>query len=172
MDKAALIKLLSSDTKIRTLGLYQPYAGLMFSSDKVETRWVRKGKKPPFPLGWYALYSTKKAFQDHEVKFISGPAYRHIVEERKLRPELFDANGCIIGFAKLVTVERMDHNPIVGAIGRTFVDYQDDHEFDRWILIFENQIEVAHFPYRGKQGVGFLDDEHRLRINHILSKAA
>lgn len=167
MTDADIIQLLDCDQQIRTLGFYQPYAGLMFSANKIETRWVRKGKRPPFPLGWYALYSTKKAFQDHEVKFIAGPAYRHIVEERKLRPELFAATGCIIGLAKLVTVERMDHNPITGSIARTFVDYQEDHEFDRWILVFEEQFLLKeHIPFKGKQGVGFLTYEQRYQIMH------
>ena len=45
--------------KIRTLGFYQPFGSLMLHG-KIETRWVRKGKKPPFPLGKYIFYTTQK----------------------------------------------------------------------------------------------------------------
>lgn len=45
--------------RIRTLGMYQPFATLMLHG-KIETRWVLEGRKPPFPLGRYLIYSTKK----------------------------------------------------------------------------------------------------------------
>lgn len=64
---------------IRTLGLYQPYATLMMPPyNKIETRWVKAGKKPPFPLGQYLIYSTKKAYPTKEVKEISGGYYEEV----------------------------------------------------------------------------------------------
>lgn len=46
-------------SKIRTLGFYQPFGTLMLHG-KIETRWVKVGKKPPFPEGKYLFYSTQK----------------------------------------------------------------------------------------------------------------
>lgn len=43
---------------IRTLVIYQPYATLM-GHGKLETRWVKHGRKPPFPRGKLKPVITK-----------------------------------------------------------------------------------------------------------------
>src|ERR1700679_2290183 len=52
---------------IRTIGFYQPFCSLMLHG-KVETRWVRKGRLAPFPMGIYLGYGTKTGCTDEQLK--------------------------------------------------------------------------------------------------------
>lgn len=106
---------------IRTLGLYQPFATLMMPPyNKDETRWVKSGRKPPFPLGIYMIYSTKKQYASSEVKHIAGPEYfptirKHIAEEcetkgagvrwRNADGTIEFNNGVALCVGELMTVE-------------------------------------------------------------------
>src|SRR5690348_11535546 len=60
------------DEIIRTLGFFQPFCTAMLHG-KIETRWIRKGRKPPMPLGKYLLYSTKKRCSNADLFNWCGP---------------------------------------------------------------------------------------------------
>jgi hypothetical protein len=99
-----MIDIFGNET-IRTIGLYQPFASLMHHG-KIETRWVKKGKKPPFPLGKYILYSTLKSYSDKELDYICGE--RQFV--RIMRSLIHDATIKLRGYAistSKVEVERV-----------------------------------------------------------------
>lgn len=179
---------------IRTLGLYQPFATLMLPPhDKIETRWVPVGKKPPFPLGWYMIYSTKKRYDWQEVKNLSGSYWEALRLEMKHEKELKLANpgnllydriddlqGYAIGFGQLIEVRPW--TPLTSP--QTFIDvdpYQcDEHDmngvpkqwqpnvvidgYGLWNLVFDKMYRVNPFPFRGKQGVGILTFEERQRL--------
>jgi hypothetical protein len=161
--------------KIRTLGLYQPYASLMLHG-KIESRWVEEGKKPPFPLGKYLIYSTKKSYSVESFKHLSGEYYqaaRNIIT----REETSILNGYAICLGDLVKVEKIG----MGQLPKAFVDVnltmiklaKPDIDFfneiiidDRqlWGLHFQNVQRIKPFPFRGKQGVGILSDIHKTFI--------
>ncbi len=156
---------------IRTLGLYQPYAQLMLHG-KIESRWIKMGKKPPFPLGRYLLYATKKSYSIPEFNHIAGK-YADDARQTLKGDQIF--NGYAIGIGKLVKVQQFDmrdglkawvdieklepelqHKPYIA------IDYHI-----LWGLHFEDVQRVNPFPFKGKQGVGFLDDELKKRIQII-----
>ncbi len=107
---------------IRTLGLYQPFATLMLHG-KVESRWVKKGKKPPFPLGRYLIYSTKKAYDVAEFKHVSGEFYSDA--KSKLYDEAIISEHCttgLRGFA-LAVGDLVKVKPLgMGDLAKAFVD--------------------------------------------------
>lgn len=163
-------------SKIRTLGLYQPYASLMLHG-KVESRWVKAGKKPPFPLGKYMIYSTKKSYSEKEFKHISGGCYRYAVvllEDESTK----NLNGYAIAVADLVEVTTFGQSTGMPE-NRAFVDTP----MDQWesndpitidghvltALVFENVKRIKPFPFKGKQGVGFLTEEQVSKIEIIKS---
>ena len=163
--------------QIRTLGLYQPYAELMMHG-KIETRWVRRGRKPPFPLGPYLLYATQKDYTLQELSQIAGEKqYRRI-------------NGIINGItlAKGAAVCTGDLVKIIyvvpGMDNETFVDCRENMRVRllgygtpqkpvgtiREVmvgLIFENVRRIKLFPFKGKQGVGFLSEADRRKIEYV-----
>jgi|SRR5690242_2983028 len=141
--------------KIRTLGLYQPYASLMLHG-KIETRWVKKGKKPPFPIGTYLIYSCKKKYNDQQLQFVAG--IENFYEIKRLLGGSWTPDGHAICVGELVRVVKWDISDPDGnseAYTKSFVVPTHDAEYDRWLLYFENVKAVKPFPFKGKQGVGF-----------------
>lgn len=158
---------LSGTTKIRTLGLYQPYANLMLPpANKVETRWVKKGRKAGFPLGVYLIYSCRKAFTEEQFLAIAGDtnaisAMTYLDDDG--RPLLA---GYALGMGLLKELK----------IATTSDDYEDTFvepaidrtgAYQRWTLRFEGMMRIQPFPFKGKQGIGFLNDEDRKKIKFL-----
>jgi len=166
------MKNLFGEETIRTIGLYQPYATLMLHG-KVETRWVYHTKKAPFPLGKYLIYSTKKAYSGSEFAHIAGD---HTVDAIKLveHDPSINLNGYGLCIGDLVRVV-----PLNGweAMINTFVDppmrYMTSIEpftLDGrvlWGLYFENMRRIKPFPFKGKQGIGFLTAEQKQLIEFV-----
>jgi hypothetical protein len=151
--------ILQPGQRIRTLGLYQPFATLMLHG-KIETRWVgssRNGKlkKPPFPFGKYLIYSTKKAYDYFEVLNIAG---KHHAEILKLEAgedwATYHLKGCAICIGDLVDII----DPIKKTTKNTFVKYAPALNGCRRVgLVFQNIQRIKPFEFKGgKQGIGFL----------------
>jgi len=166
------MKDLFGEETIRTLGLYQPYATLMLHG-KIETRWVYHTKKAPFPLGKYLIYSTKKAYSVGEFRSIAGDHYPE-AERTFMDDPTIQLNGYALGIGDLIKVE-----PLSGweATLRTFVDPDmrqvesiDPFTIDSrvlWGLYFENMRRIKPFPFKGKQGIGFLTKEQKQLIKFL-----
>lgn len=166
------MKDLFGEEKIRTLGLYQPYASLMLHG-KIESRCVEEGKKPPFPTGKYLIYSTKKYYSPESFKHLSGEYYqsaRNIIT----REETASLNGYAICIGDLMRVEKLgvgqlsrafvDINPTMLRMGKEDIDWYNEIIIDGkqlWGLHFENIQRINPFPFRGKQGVGILSKFHK-----------
>lgn len=158
---------LSGTTKIRTLGLYQPYANLMLPpANKVETRWVKKGRKAGFPLGVYLIYSCLKTFTAKQFLAIAGP------ENYERASKILDEeDGILAGYAlgigtlKEVGIARFFDSDYEN----TFVEPAIDRTgaYQRWTLRFEGMMRIQPFPFKGKQGIGFLNDENRKKIKFL-----
>jgi hypothetical protein len=152
--------------KIRTIGLYQPYASLMLHG-KLESRWVQKGKKPPFPLGKYLIYSTKKRYSDAEFNYVAG---RMAFEAKTILKDEPTADLCGYAIAVGDLVELILMTPVLEPSAYIDTDLTlwesnapitvDDHVL--WGLRFENVCRIKPFEFRGKQGVGFYDGEIEL----------
>lgn len=156
---------LSSNEPIRTLGLYQPYAGLMLHG-KIETRWVKKDRKPPFPPGIYLIYSTQKAYTRHEFRTIAGQsgfdkAKIHMDFDHKLRLNQY---GLMLAVLPEGGVYDMTPNDSEAA----FVEYCEEQFYRLVCLKFEQQTPIKPFKFeKGKQGIGFLSAEDRNKIQLI-----
>lgn len=156
--------------KIRTLGLYQPFAGLMLHG-KIETRMVIIDKKPPFPLGKYLIYSTKKKYSPSEVEHIAGQFYNILSRiENGEDCAIFQEFGKAICIGDLVDII----DPVKDYEPKTFVDLPaiefDVHHWParrRVGLRFENIQRIKPFPFNGKQGVGFLSEKDKLKIELV-----
>lgn len=153
-------------TKIRTLGLYQPYASLMLHG-KLESRWVKKGKKPPFPPGKYLIYSTKKRYSDAEFKHVAG---HMAVEAKMVLKDEPTVNLCGYAIAVGDLVELIQMTPILepsAFIDTDLMQWQSNAPiiidgYVLWGLRFENVCRIKPFPFKGKQGVGFYEGEIEL----------
>lgn len=147
------------DNKIRTLCWYQPFAFLMLHG-KIETRLVKKGKKPPFPLGTYVGYAAKKSLSIEESLAIMGEENY----ERMDRLSSLDTWACNTGNAlfmgDLVEIRKMQPEDEAA----TFVKYEEHPTHDRWCLIFQNIKRLMPFEIKGKQGVGFLTEEEKQKL--------
>jgi len=164
--------------KIRTLGLYQPYASLMLHG-KIESRWVAVEKKPPFPLGKYLIYSTKKSYSVESFKRLAGDYYqsaRNIIT----REETSTLNGYALCIGDLWMVQPLGFNNLGKAyvdinaemvrMGKEDIDWFEEiivDEHQLWGLHFENMQRIKPFPFKGKQGIGFLTDEQFEKIEFI-----
>lgn len=157
--------------KVRTLGFYQPFGSLMIHG-KIETRWVREGKKPPFPLGMYLFYTTKESANGLKLMDWCGPEIIDIITHRLCGEETCSMNGYAIAVGELINVRHLkkEDEPLA------FVKYQGSKIlYDgngkiltqrQWALIFENVKTIKPFKYEfGKQGVGFLPNQYRHLIN-------
>jgi len=165
------------DQKIRTLGLYQPFATLMLHG-KIETRLVSSyfcpernkviDKKPPFPLGKYVIYSTQKFYRIWQSVAIMGRFSKHAFDTIKGDPTEH-LKGYAIAIGDLVKII----DPIEPQQS-TFVDLQpyeyDIHNYPtarRVGLVFENMRRIKPFKFKGKQGIGFLSKEDEEKIKFI-----
>lgn len=150
---------------IRTLGFYQPFGTAMLHG-KIETRWVRVGKKPPFPLGKYMLYTTQKECSQATLLDWCGPmiAAKLLFAVRADRTE--HLNGYGICFGNLVKIEPMrpdqENECFVKYMG--IIERPDKngvmHKYQQQCLYFENIVRIeTPFIYKGKQGTGFYKPE-------------
>lgn len=141
---------------IRSLGLLQPYASLMILKDKLETRWVLNGKKPPFPRGKYLIYSCKRVFKPDEVKRISGP----YLDDEWMDDFRYKYVGMALFIADLVGVRDM----VWDDQEKAFVEWGRAQDSRQVILDFQNRRRIKMFPFKGKQGVGILTPEEKAQI--------
>lgn len=152
---------MSNDNWIRTLGFYQPFCSLMLYG-KLETRWVRKGRKPPFATGEYLFYSTKKSAGDKVFDWctVANMEAMSILKDEPTRL----LNGYAIATSTLKEYRLMkpedEEKAFVKFIGERTV--KDKHGNDvvqvQIILEFENVIRIEPFEFKeGKQGVGKFD---------------
>jgi len=159
--------LFGNNEKIRTIGLYQPFCTAMLHG-KVETRWIRKGKKPPFPLGQYVFYSTQKPCTEQNLNDWcgTGDIQEHLMNAVKFDASV-NANGYAIATGRLVNIapmqidqefdcyvkftgekKRKDKNGVMQTYVQTclyFVDVKPIAPIIKW--------------KHGKQGVGFVPAE-------------
>lgn len=143
---------MSNENKIRTIGLYQPYAFLMLHG-KIETRWVIKGKKPPFPLGNYLIYATQKAYMQYQVKQYAGESIAATIFKLQYQEPYSAIRGKSICVGTLVDVRLMTPEDCE----KCFVKWETSETHDRWCLVFENIKRVVPEPVKGKQGIGFIE---------------
>ncbi len=165
---------------IRTIGFYQPYCSLMLHG-KVETRWVRAGKKPPFPLGKYVGYSTKQPATEEQIISWCNEYLR--LADHMINVLALDAtktlNGYAIWHGQLVKLERAndttDPNKTFVAGPHTEIRIVKDKEgkekeveYHRWLLFFDDVKSIRPFEFKyGKQGVGIYPDSELDKIEVI-----
>ena len=161
----------NTEPKLRTLGFYEPFGSLMLHG-KIETRWVMAGKKPPFPLGKYLFYTTKKECDNITLLNWCGS---EIVSEiagifgSNEKPSL---HGYAIGIGELVDVcelKASDTNTFVKFKGSKVVQKGDKEiTYIQWGLWFENVRKIEPFEWKfGKQGVGFVPYSELQKIKKI-----
>lgn len=154
---------------IRTLGFYQPFCTLMLYG-KIETRWVREGKKPPFPLGKYLLYSTKEPCTDEQLDKWSGQSLYCNITEALSNDSTKELNGYAIAMGRLVNIRLMtqwdDEDAFVKFVGTTARQDKNGkwHKYVQWCLEFENVHSIEPFGIKGKQGVGIFPPELHHKI--------
>lgn len=151
---------------IRTLGFYQPFGSLMLH-DKIETRWVKKGKKPPFPLGKYAFYTTEKYCSPHTLLDWCGEDILLSINSILSKEPTRNLTKHLIGYGTLIAVRPL----IKEDESLAFVKFQGQKTFFnkdmtttikcQWALFFKNVKAIIPVTYNhGKQGVGFLDKQY------------
>jgi len=155
---------------IRTIGFYQPFASLMLHG-KIETRWIRANKKPPFPLGTYLFYSTQKSCDDNTLMDWCGKKIIdniNITLENDLTKKL---NGYAIGMGELVKIEPLqekeEEKSFVKYVGNKIevVKNISIHKI-QYGLYFENVQRIKPFIWKfGKQGIGFLPEQEISKIS-------
>lgn len=142
---------------IRCLGLYQPYASLMLHG-KIETRLVRRFKSPPFPLGKYLIYSTKKDISIGAIHRISGTVQTDRIYGTLIpQDQPHEPTATMFGYA--IAVGDLDHiRPMTAADeDAAFALYQEDPCYKQWCLIFKNVQRIEPFVWLyGKQGIGII----------------
>lgn len=162
---------------VRTLGLHQPFAGLMLH-DKVETRWVRQGRKAPFPLGKYMIYSTLTPYSPHETSLIAGNQYDRIRDLKSIYrpgvvlPEFIKLGHglCVGDLEKVIYIipndaimERETFVHYTGPVVR--IDKKGREQTYILVgLVFKNIQKIEPFRFKGKQGIGFLSDADKSKI--------
>lgn len=166
--------LFGNETKqevIRTLGFYQPFGTLMHHG-KIETRWVRKGKKPPFPLGKYVFYTTANECSYETLEDWCGIDIVVEIEEILQYDVTRNFSKSILSYGELIEVRPLtkedEPKAFVKFIGEKI--FKDKNGKDvvkvQWALIFKNVQPITPVPYHhGKQGVGFLDKQYLPFIN-------
>src|SRR5882762_3546520 len=165
---------------IRTLGLYQPFAFLIMHGKTIETRWVAYGRKPPFPLGTYLIYSCKSLKWLDEISMKAGEetadgkmsqatrafnTYIDVDPEKEHQKFMGHFTGCALCLVDVVGIIdplTQDHSDLA------FVDVPDPGlahfrgsaatgEHVRMIgLRLENIRPIKPFEFKGKQGIGHL----------------
>lgn len=148
---------------IRTLGLYQPFASLM-RHGKIETRWVKKDKKPPFPLGLYLFYSTQKRYEYGEIMQISGRKCFDWMDEVLKGDDTVKMCGYTMCIGELYMVGKMTNDIEL----ECFVEYKesDTHHLIALRCRSVKHVFCAKWDH-GKQGVGFVPDTEMDKITLI-----
>jgi hypothetical protein len=156
---------------IRTLGFYQPFCSLMLYG-KLETRWIRVGKKPPFPLGKYLLYSTKKRCSPEDLFNWCGTKISFHIKSRLLTERTDVLDGYALAIGDLIKVRPMvkedEERAFVlfkGEIPRVVPKGEKVFYYVQWILEFENVQRIEPFRFKGKQGVGIYKGEYKIAID-------
>jgi hypothetical protein len=151
---------------VRALGLYQPFAALM-AFGKVETRFVRHGRKAPFPLGKYMLYSCQKSYDvsDGALQDLCTREQEERIEELQYENDfLFCAFGEPMFIADLVKII----DPLTEDVENTWVKFVPETVVQRRVgLVFENVKQIKPFLFRGKQGIKFLTDKEKSEIEFV-----
>ncbi len=174
----------NSNQKIRTLGFYQPFSSLMLPPyDKIETRWVRKGKKPPFPLGKYLFYTTLKPCDNPTlIEWSGADVVDNIIHMFRDEPTK-SLYGYAIGIADLVEIKLLAPEDEPMAFVK-FVGEKEDILFKekdvlkrleiskvfkvQWGMHFTNRQRIEPFKWEfGKQGVGFVPESELCKIKII-----
>lgn len=153
--------------EVRTLGFYQPFCSLMFHGKK-ETRWVRKGRKPPFPFGKYLFYSTKKKCENPILFQWCGAEIMLSIRQTLEGDDRMYFNGYALGTAVLRNIRLMvkEDEPLafVKFVGERIVKDKKGNDVTQvqWILEFDPPIYFEQpFPFtEGKQGVGKFNLQH------------
>lgn len=153
----------NGDEIIRTLGFYQPFCSLMLHG-KIETRWVRMGKKAPFPLGRYLLYTTKSPCTDLQLTDWCGDELTNHISAVLSEDQTLSLNGYALCVGELYYVGDMDSMiekecfvKYKGVIKRKD-KYGREHDYNQRTLYFKNIQSIIPFEFKfGKQGVGILD---------------
>lgn len=157
--------------KIRTLGFYQPFGSLMLHG-KTETRWVRKGKKPPFPLGQYLFYTTQVPCSQSNLFNWSGVEIMATITDALLTDETRGLNQCAIGIGTLTEIKLLqkDDKKTFVKFSGTKTELINDVEVEKvqWGLHFTNVQKIEPFIWKyGKQGVGFVPESELTKIKII-----
>lgn len=162
---------------IRTLGLYQPFASLMLHG-KIETRWVLEGRKPPFPIGKYLFYSTKKGCSNEQIfDWCGKDMYDHILKVLK-NDDTSLLNGYAIAIGDLVRVRKLECHEeniaFVKFVGKKTVFNTNDGSFSdprvkvQWALVFDNVKPIQPFEWNfGAQGIGKVPDSEMGKIKFL-----
>ena len=156
-----------TEQKIRTLAFYQPFLSLMIWGKKKETRWVRKNKKPPFPLGVYAFYSTRKPCTHEQLMDWSGIDIMLKITEITGNDPYKYHNGYLLASAKLLSLRPMakedEELAYVKFVGERTVKDKNGNDVVQvqWILEFDPVLAIEPVKFNeGKQGVGFLPEKY------------
>lgn len=143
--------------------MYWPFSVMMLHG-KVETRWVINGKKPPFPLGKYLIYTTKQGYHPAEIRdqgMITQEQFEQIEKAIYTERIIFGIPLCIGDLVDII-------DPLTEDIANTFVAYAPPTTCHRRVgLVFKNMKRIKPFPFKGKQGVGFLTAEDKAKIECI-----
>lgn len=169
---------------IRTLGFYQPFGTLMLYG-KLETRWIRSGKKPPYPLGKYLIYTTKKGAGDLVFDWCTSANIERM--NNNLPGAKSDDTRMLYGYAiaigELTLVRKMESQDeddafvkFIGekdfAVNKTIAGIQTSLpaivKKVQWVLKIDDvkRIEPFVFEY-GKQGVGIFPEKDHDKIKTL-----
>lgn len=159
---------------MRTLGFYQPFCSLMIHG-KLETRWVREGFKPPFPLGEYLYYSTSKRCTQATLFDWCGPEIMLNISDTLKEDVTAKLDKCAIGSGELINLRPMvkedEQRAFVKFIGRQIRIVKDKEgntkevPYIQWVLEFKDSAYIIPFQWKfGKQGVGKVTDSEMHKI--------
>lgn len=158
---------------IRTLGFYQPFCSLMIYG-KIETRWVTDGRKPPFPLGKYILYSTKAYCSNATLlQWCGAELMLHISETLKEdKTQFLNEHAIAIGELKSISIYKK-HQEQKGFVLHKGLKYYEGITIPKiqWGLHFENVQAIVPFKWKfGKQGVGFVPESEISKIRILCNQ--
>jgi hypothetical protein len=127
---------------------------------KIETRVVKAGRKPPFPLGRYLIYTTKKAAEQWVVFDACGPEMTARINSIMKTEPTAKLNGYAIAIGTLSAVRPM----VKADESKCFIGWSSD----RWCLVFTDVQRIEPFQWEfGKQGIGFVPDSELSKIKPI-----
>ncbi len=158
--------------KIRTLGFYQPFGTLMLH-DKIETRWIRRFRSPPFPLGKYLFYTTQKYCDDATLLEWCGDEIMMSIAKEVLDDETRILSGYAIAVGELCEVKMLEKSEeeksFVKFVGRkTEIIKGEEVTKIQWGLHFKSVQRIQPFKWKfGKQGIGFVPDSELNKIKII-----